>query len=141
MNVKIISGTNIATKLGINKVVIIVIVLNCPPIHNIVVVTSPIGDQAPPAFAATTTIPAKNQRSYLSSISFLKREIITIEVVKLSRAAEKKKVKTLIIHSNLTFLVVVILSVIIAKPSWASTNSTMVIAPKRKNKILEISLR
>jgi hypothetical protein len=30
-------------------------VLTFFPIHNIVVVTSPIGDQAPPAFAAMTT--------------------------------------------------------------------------------------
>ena len=112
-----VNGTIMATILGTIKVLIIVIVVNCPPIHNIVVVTSPIGDQAPPALAATTTIPAKNQRSYLSSINFLSKETITIVVVKLSKAAEKKKVSTLTIHNNFTLFFVVILSVIIEKPS------------------------
>jgi len=39
-----------------------VVVVNCPPIHSIVVVTSPIGDQAPPALAAMTTMPANSHR-------------------------------------------------------------------------------
>ena len=33
--------------------------VTCPPIHSMVVVTSPIGDQAPPALAAITTSPAR----------------------------------------------------------------------------------
>merc|ERR1712153_69670 len=39
-------------------------------IQSIVVVTSPIGDQAPPAFAAITTIAAYQRRSSLSCINF-----------------------------------------------------------------------
>ena len=66
---------------------------------------------------------------------------ITIEVVKLSRTAEKKKEITHKIHINGTFLLVVILSVIIEKPWWLSTNSTIVIAAKRKNKISPMSTK
>jgi hypothetical protein len=38
-------------------------VVTWPCIQSMVVVTSPIGDHAPPAFAATTIIPAKKRRS------------------------------------------------------------------------------
>ena len=33
-----------------------------PPIHSMVVVTSPIGDHTPPAFAAITIMDAKSRR-------------------------------------------------------------------------------
>ncbi len=105
------------------------------------VVTSPIGDQAPPALAAMIIIPANNQRSALSFISFRITAAITMEVVRLSKAAEKKKVVKAKIHISFTLFVVVILSVTTPKPPWASINSTMVIAPKRKNKIPAISAR
>ena len=39
-----------------------VVVVSCPPIQSMVVVTSPMGDHAPPALAAMTTMPAKSQR-------------------------------------------------------------------------------
>ena len=79
-----------------------VVVVNCPPIHSIVVVTSPIGDQAPPALAAMTTMPAKSQRVCRSSMSLRNSDTMTMDVVKLSSRAEKKKVKTHTIHSIFT---------------------------------------
>ena len=82
-----------------------------------IVVTSPIGDHAPPAFADKMIMPANSHLSSLSLIIFPISVAITIAVVKLSKAAEKKKVIVHKIHINLTFLVVLILSVIIAKPS------------------------
>jgi hypothetical protein len=51
------------------------------------VVTSPIGDQVPPALAATTIIPT-NISLYL--IHFL-ISVTTIVVVRLSKIAERKK--------------------------------------------------
>src|SRR5690554_6814609 len=111
------SGIKIQIKLGINNSATIFFAVICPPIHNMVVVTSPIGDHAPPALAAIITIPEKNQRSFLSPISFLNSEIITIDVVRLSKAAEKKKVNRQIIQSSFTLLVVFIRLVITAKPS------------------------
>ena len=66
--------------------------LTCPPIHSIIVVTSPIGDQAPPAFAARIKTPAKSHNVSLSLISFGSNAAITIAVVRLSRTAEKKNV-------------------------------------------------
>ena len=60
-----------------------------------VVVTSPMGDHAPPALALMITAPAKSHRVGLSAINFRSKEIITIEVVRLSKAAEKKKVTSL----------------------------------------------
>jgi hypothetical protein len=38
-------------------------VVTWPPIQSMVVVTSPIGDHAPPAFAAITMMPATKMRS------------------------------------------------------------------------------
>ena len=113
--------------------------LTWPPIHNIIVVTSPIGDHAPPALAARIKTPANNHNVSLSLISFGRRAAITIAVVRLSKTAEKKNVITLKIQIKYTFLFVVILSVIIEKPWWASTNSTIVIAPSKKKRISAIS--
>ena len=62
-----------------------------PPIHNIVVVTSPIGDQAPPAFVAITTKEAYQIRSSRLWINFLNNEIKTIVAVRLSITEDSKK--------------------------------------------------
>ena len=82
-----------------------------------VVVTSPIGDHAPPALAAKTTIPTNIHRVSLSFTNLRSKEIMTMVVVRLSNAAEKKKVSMAIIQSNLVLSVVLILSVITANPS------------------------
>ncbi len=63
-----------------------------PPIQSMVVVTSPIGLQAPPALAAITMMPAKNNRSSCLSSSFFISEIITMVVVRLSSTELRKKV-------------------------------------------------
>ena len=79
-----------------------------PPIHSIVVVTSPMGDQAPPAFAAITTIPTKYLRVSLLLINLRNRVTITIAVVKLSNTADIKKViKPTIQSSLITFSVLI----------------------------------
>ena len=53
-------------------------------IHNMVVVTSPIGDQAPPEFAAIMINPAYHFRKSGSVIIFLRILISTIVAVRLS---------------------------------------------------------
>ncbi|MCY1547006.1 hypothetical protein D9M68_830370 [compost metagenome] len=53
-----ISGTSRQTRLGRNSWETMPLVVIWLPIHSMVVVTSPIGDQAPPALAAITTMPA-----------------------------------------------------------------------------------
>ncbi len=59
------SGTNKQTKLGNMRLFTIPKALIRSPIHNMVVVTSPMGDHAPPALAAITMILAKTRRSSL----------------------------------------------------------------------------
>lgn len=112
-----IKGTSKQTILGIIIFEIIFKAVTCPPIHNIIVVTSPIGDHAPPALAAIISTPANIHKSCLFEISFLSNADITIAVVRLSSAADKKKVKMLNIQINFTLLVVLILSVITENPS------------------------
>ena len=90
---------------------------NCPFIQSIVVVTSPIGDHAPPAFAAITTIPTNTHRVFWSFTNLRSRDTITMVVVRLSKAAEKKNVRIQMIQSSLVMFFVFILSVITAKPS------------------------
>src|SRR5690606_30950784 len=51
-------GTATQAMDGIRTCLIRESVVTLSPIQSMVVVTSPIGDQAPPAFAAITTIPA-----------------------------------------------------------------------------------
>ena len=65
-----------------------------PPIHSIVVVTSPMGVHAPPALAAITTTAPSSLRSSPESPGriFRRSEIMTMVEVRLSRMAERKKV-------------------------------------------------
>ena len=107
----------------------------CPPIQSIVVVTSPIADQAPPALAAITIIAAKNRRSLWSPSSFLISEIMTIVVVKLSSTALRKKVTKPTSHIRVACFLVRMSEVMTSKPLWASITSTIVMAPIRKNTI------
>ncbi len=62
------------------------------PIQSMVVVTSPRGDHAPPAFAAITVMPTKNNRVSFKAIFFLNSETITMVVVRLSSRADRKNV-------------------------------------------------
>ena len=63
-------GTTIHTSDGIIKYLTRFISLTLLPIHNIVVVMSPIGDQAPPALAAIIIKPAYHSFKLLSFTNF-----------------------------------------------------------------------
>ena len=73
-------------------------------IQIIVVVTSPMTVQAPPALAATTTMPIYKSRSSRSATSLRNTEIITMVVVKLSKTADRKNVHIPMTHSSDTLL-------------------------------------
>ena len=123
------------TRLCRNTLMIIFNAVTCPPIHNIVVVTSPIGDHAPPALAAMMIMPVNFNLSSLSFNNFLISDIITIVVVRLSKIAERKKLRKQMIHNNSFLLSVVMREVITSNPLCPSISSTIVMAPNRKNKI------
>ena len=137
--VAISSGTTIDTKLGISSVVISCPVLTLSPIHSIMVVTSPIGENAPPLLAAITITLEKIQRSFC----FFKRQptivTIIIVVVRLSRTADMKKVTNAIIQSSFLFFLAVMVSVMMLNPPYRSITSTMVIALMRKIRISHVS--
>src|SRR5688572_12255947 len=107
------------TALGIKRVFMIFQVDTWPPIHSIVVVTSPIGVHAPPAFAAMMVIPINNNFISRPGMSLRISDTITIVVVRLSRMAERKNASQQMIHNNIVGFLVVILSVIKRKPWWA----------------------
>ncbi len=71
-------GTNKQTIEGISRYEINLMVVTFFPIHNMVVVTSPIGDQAPPAFAAIMINPANQILVSLLGTTFCKIVIKTI---------------------------------------------------------------
>jgi hypothetical protein len=71
-----------------------------PPIQSIVVVTSPMGDQAPPELAAITIMPANRMRSSRSSSNLRTSDTITMVVVRLSSRALRKKLIRPISHIN-----------------------------------------
>ncbi|OPZ10761.1 MAG: hypothetical protein BWZ07_02458 [Alphaproteobacteria bacterium ADurb.BinA280] len=129
------------TSAGSNTALMMARLVICPPIHSMVVVTSPMGDQAPPEFAATTMMPAKNSRSSCLASSLRISEIMTMVVVRLSRMALRKKVTKPTSHIKLVSFVVRMREVITSKPSCASITSTMVIAPIRKNTICAVAIR
>ena len=135
------SGTSRLTSAGTNTAFMRGRVVTCPPIHSMVVVTSPMGDQAPPELAAITITPAKNRRSRRSASSFCISETITMVVVRLSRIALRKNVQMPTIQSSEDTDRVRIREVMTSKPSCASTTSTMVIAPSRKKMICAVPSR
>lgn len=69
--------------------------LNFPASQSMMVVTSPIGLHAPPAFA-TTTIPVTTKRSLSEEKNRLAICIMMMVTVRLSRSAERKKVRSAI---------------------------------------------
>src|SRR5690606_11439167 len=104
-------------KEGINKCSINNAVVTLSPIHNMVVVTSPMGDQAPPAFAAIMMTPAYQILTSRSKMIFWRMEIKTIVAVRLSIIDESMKAKKEKIQSNLFLLLVLTNDLIVAKPS------------------------
>ena len=89
---------------GINKYLINIGVETFLPIQSMVVVTSPIGDQAPPALAVITINAAYQILSFLSETTFCKIDMSTIVAVKLSIIADKIKANPLNTH-RIAFLV------------------------------------
>ena len=87
-----------------------------PFTHNMIVVISPMGDQAPPALAAMIIMLAYNQRSLGSLTNLRNNNTITIEVVRLSRIADMKNVTNERIHKSFFLSRDVIRSVMIEKP-------------------------
>ena len=80
-------------------------------------------------------------RSLWSLTSLRRIIIITIEVVRLSRMAERKKVMKAMRQSRVRLLWVCITSRTKLKPPFWSTSSTMVMAPIRKNKVVDVEPR
>ena len=64
--------------------------------------------------------------------------IITIDVVRLSRMAERMNVMQAIRHSSALLLVVCNVSRTKLKPPFWSTSSTMVMAPIRKKSVVPV---
>ncbi len=135
------AGIKKQTNDGIIVLIIILAVVTWLPIQSIVVVTSPIGLHAPPAFAEITIKPANISRSLWEGINLRSRDTITMVVVRLSSTAERKNVRRPTIQTSLRLLVVVIRWVITSKPSCASINSTITMAPSKKKSIPAISER
>src|SRR3990170_983075 len=109
-------GTRRHMILGNSKFLITSGAVICPPIQSIVVVTSPIGDQAPPALAAMIINPTKNNLISRLGMSFRIKDTITMVVVRLSKTADRKKVIQQTIHNNFLGSRVLIISVINLKP-------------------------
>ena len=109
-----------------------------PLFQSMMVVTSPIGEKAPPELAAITTRAAYMMRSLCSLTSFLSIMIITMDVVRLSSIAERIKVMKAIRHSRAFLLFVFSVSLTKLKPPFWSTSSTIVIAPMRKNSVVAV---
>ena len=86
------------------------------PIHNMVVVTSPIGDHAPPALAAMTIMPANQILVLRSLITFCNMVIKMIVAVKLSIIAERIKAKNEKMMSKPFLDLVLIILLMVAKP-------------------------
>ena len=134
-------GSNRHTRLGTKSIFMMLAAVTWPPIHSMMVVTSPMGLHAPPALAAITTMPARIHRSCLSFTSLRSNAHITIVVVMLSSAALRKKVMVPTTQMSIDFRWPVMWSVITRNPSCASTSSTIVMAPMRKKRMLAISDR
>ena len=112
-----------------------------PLFHSMMVVTSPMGEKAPPELAAMMTSEAYMMRSLWSLTSFRKIIIITMLVVRLSRMAERMNVMKAMRHSSVRLLLVFITPRTQLNPPFWSTISTMVMAPMRKKRVVEVSPR
>ena len=112
-----------------------------PLFHSMMVVTSPMGEKAPPELAAITTKAAYIRRSFWSLTSLRRIIIITIDVVRLSRMADRMNVMKAMRHSSDLLLLVCSVSRTKLKPPFWSTSSTMVMAPMRKNSVVLVEPR
>jgi len=83
-------GTASDTMDGTMSHLIVSMLLMLPLIQSMVVVTSPMGVQAPPALAARTTAAPKNWRRSGSLTSLRRSETMTMVLVRLSRMARRR---------------------------------------------------
>jgi len=135
----IASGTSALASEGTSSRLTIAEVVTWPPIHSIVVVTSPIGDHAPPAFEAMTIMPASISRSRCSPTRRRTRDTMTMATVMLASTADSAKVTAVMSTVSVASDRVFRREVITANPSCASTTSTTVITPIRKKAIWAVS--
>ena len=109
-----------------------------PLFQSMMVVTSPIGEKAPPELAAITTRAAYMIRSLWSLTSLRRIIIITMDVVRLSRIADNMNVMKAMRQSRAFLLLVFRVSRTKLKPPFWSTSSTIVMAPIRKNSVVAV---
>ena len=109
-----------------------------PRIHSMMVVTSPMGDHAPPVLAAMMMTPANIHRSRTVGTILRSIIIMMMVVVMLSSTADMKKVMKASVHRRVILLRVVMRSVMMENPPWRSMRSTMVIAPMRKTSVSQV---
>ena len=129
------NGTIIASNEGMIRLGMTPAVVMLPFTQSMMVVTSPIGENAPPALAAMTIRQANLHLSVLSATILRSNMTMTMVVVRLSNTADMKYVMKESIHRSSFFFLVVILSVMMENPLCASMSSTIVIAPIRKNSV------
>ena len=109
-------GMIIDTRHGRKRLTTRFAAVTLPRIHSMMVVTSPMGDQAPPLLAAMTITLANIHRSFLLAISRRSSMTMMIVVVMLSSAADMKKVMIASSHISLRLLRVVMWSVMTPNP-------------------------
>ena len=141
MKLSIAAGTAIDAKEGRNKDFITPEVLILPFTQSMMVVTSPMGENAPPLFAASITIDEYMSLSEVSLTTLFNTMTITMAVVMLSSTAERKNVKIVSFHNSPVFDRDFRLFLTKLNPPFASTTSTIAIAPSRKKRISEVSPR
>ena len=93
-------GTPAQMMLGMRMPVMMPIVETLPLIQSMMVVTSPIGENAPPALAARIIMPAYLSLVSLSVMIVLRTMVMTMLVVMLSRSAERMNVSPTTFQSN-----------------------------------------
>ena len=111
------------------------------PFHSMIVVTSPMGENAPPALAAMITQTAYQMRSLGSCTSLRSIIIMTIEVVRLSSTADSIAVMNAIFQRSERLVFDANAPRTQLKPPCWSTISTIVMAPMRKNNVVPASPR
>lgn len=89
----------------------------CPLIQSMVVVTSPMGVQAPPALAAMTTRAPKSLLASTLGTSLRRSEIMTMVVVRLSSTEDMTKARMPMVHMS-PFLEVVLMKSVTTRKPW-----------------------
>ena len=110
-----------------------------PPVQRSRVVTSPMGEQEPPALEAMIIIQLNTKRAVRSGISFRAMEIITITVARLPNKMDMKKVIMERMHRSLRGRLALMELESTSKPPCESTMSIMAMEPSTKNRVVATS--